>query len=392
MSSGIDVLERAEAVRDAARRWRAAGAIDERTEARILAEYPDPRFRPTWVWRVLTFVFVTAIVQGIYLALTASGARSGTSLGLLSLFVGVACVVASELQEGSPRLSERGGAGATAFWAGFLVTVGGASFVATKSGSDVDAVVTAALLLSTLVWAAASWRWRSPVFVLLSGCSFFGLLARLPSARLLWLLGSVLLTAAGRRGMDEARLPPSRRRGAAALLVVGLAALYGAANCWSLEGGWIEAMRAGSVRPGPPPAALFVLAGLATALLPAGVLVWGVRVKRTLLIDAGIVLAGLSLVTLRHYVHIAALWAVLGGAGAVLLAVSLALDRWLSRGPGRERGGFTCEPLFSDEARARLLQVVPVAATLGPAAPPPQEKGFTPGGGSYGGGGASERF
>ncbi len=393
MSAGTGTLERAESVRDAAGKWRAAGAIDEGTEARIQAEYPDPRFRPTWVWRVLTFVLVTAIVQGIFLALTASGARGGTGFGLLSLFVGAACVVATELQEGSPRLSERGGAGATAFWAGSFVTLGGAALVAKASGNDLDTVVSATLLLSTLVWAAAAWRWRSPVFVLVSACSFFGLLARLPSGRLLWLVAGVLLAAAGRRGLDDIRLPPLRRIGAAALLVVGLAALYGAANCWSLEVRWIEAMRAGSARPAPPTASQFVLSGLVTALLPAGVLVWGVRVKRTLLIDVGIVLAALSLVTLRHYVHVAALWAVLGGAGALLLGVALALDRWLSRGPRKERGGFTSEPLFSDEARARLLQVVPVAATLGPAAAPPvPEKGFTPGGGSYGGGGASERF
>jgi uncharacterized membrane protein YgcG len=130
----------------------------------------------------------------------------------------------------------------------------------------------------------------------------------------------------------------------------------------------------------------------ATALLPVAVLAWGIRTRRVFLIDTGALFLVLSAVTLRHYVRVAPLWAVLAGAGAILLGVALALERWLSRGAGKERGGFTAEPLFSDESKARLLQTIPVAATLGPEATGPPEKAFTPGGGSFGGGGASERF
>ena len=63
----------------------------------------------------------------------------------------------------------------------------------------------------------------------------------------------------------------------------------------------------------------------------------------------------------------------------------------LRRAPGREIGGFTAEPLFSDERLQRALEVIPVVATLTPA-PAVDRPGFAGEGGKFGGGGATERF
>jgi hypothetical protein len=117
-----------------------------------------------------------------------------------------------------------------------------------------------------------------------------------------------------------------------------------------------------------------------------------VRSRRTFVLDTGIVVAALSLITLRHYVHIAATWLVLTLAGTALVLLALALNRWLSRGPEEERDGFTAEPLFADEARLRALELVPVVAAHAPEARPPVEPGFQGGGGSFGGGGAGGSF
>jgi uncharacterized membrane protein YgcG len=225
----------------------------------------------------------------------------------------------------------------------------------------------------------------------LSAASFFFALGRLPSGRLLWAVLGLALAALAWRRLDERSWTPPHRRCAAGVLVLSLSALYASANAWSLETQWIERLRRGYEWSTTPRALLFVSAA-ATAVLPLVVLAWGIRTRRAVLIDAGIVFAALSLITLRHYVHVAALWAVLSVAGALLLFAALALERWLGRGPGRERSGFTAEPLFSDETRSRLLQIIPVATTLSPSAPPAPEKDFAPGGGSFGGGGASERF
>ena len=75
-----------------------------------------------------------------------------------------------------------------------------------------------------------------------------------------------------------------------------------------------------------------------------------------------------------------------------LVALALACERALRRAPGGEIAGFTAEPLFSDERRQHVLQMVPVVAVF--TAAPAQaagEKGIG-GGGRFGGGGADEKF
>jgi len=137
---------------------------------------------------------------------------------------------------------------------------------------------------------------------------------------------------------------------------------------------------------------LACVAVAATALLPTLALVIGIRARRRLFLDAGLVAFALSLVTLRAYVHIANLWVVLSGAGALLVLISLALHRWLERGEEEERRGFTAAPLFSDETAFRAVELVPVLAAHAPAAKPVEEAGFMGGGGSFGGGGAGGSF
>src|SRR5262249_13171781 len=67
--------------------------------------------------------------------------------------------------------------------------------------------------------------------------------------------------------------------------------------------------------------------------------VWGLRSRRTLVLDTGLVLAALSLVTLRFYVHLAPLWILLAVPGWALVLLALGLHRWLRRGPGGGRRG-----------------------------------------------------
>jgi hypothetical protein len=387
-------FERAAAVHEAARSWRAAEMIDGRTEEAIGSAFPDPRIRPSPVWRVLTFLLVTVIVLGVLLALTLSGVRGALGAAFVCLLVGGACVAVAELQERSPRLARRGGAGATAFWAGVLLTAAAGLYFGEVLRLRGLLGFEITLAVSVLVWGAASWRWGSPIYALFSVVSLLLLLSRQPYGRLLWVaLGAGLAVLAWRR-LDDASWPPPHRESMAALLVVALAAVYAATNFWSVEAWMIERLRPGFSWTEPHRAGL-VAAMIATAVMPFAVLAWGIRSRRTFLIDTGALFLVFSAITLRQYVRIAPLWAILVAAGGALVLLALGLNRWLSRAPAKERGGFTAEPLFLDEAKARLLQVVPVAATLGPpsqapAAPP--DRPFTPGGGSFGGGGASERF
>jgi hypothetical protein len=121
-------------------------------------------------------------------------------------------------------------------------------------------------------------------------------------------------------------------------------------------------------------------------------LIWGIRSRRTFVLDTGIVVLALSLVTLRHYVHLAPLWVMLRLSGAALVVLTLVLERMLRRAPGKAIAGFTADPLFADARRQQALQIVPVVGAFTASAAVPEEKGFAGGGGRFGGDGAEEKF
>ena len=208
---------------------------------------------------------------------------------------------------------------------------------------------------------------------------------------MLWLVAGAVLTALAARRLDHAPWAPSHRRAAAVALVAGLAAIYAAVNLYSLDTHLIEKLSRSGASGVAPPRSLVVASGLATLVVPLAVLAWGLVTRRTLLVDLGIVLAALSVATLRHYVQVAPLWLALAVAGAALVALAGFLERALRRAPDGERHGFTADPLFSDEGRALDLQVVPIVASLAPAGPAAHDRPIG-GGGKFGGGGASERF
>ena len=385
--------ERAAEVHAAARGWRRAGAIDEATQERIREAFPDPRVTPGAVWRVLTGGMVAAIVLCTFAAAALGLWRSSTAIQILLLLWGVACLVATDVLEASPRSARRGAAGATSvLGVGFFLL--GLGLVLVESmrlpGDDaIDVLLVAAVLTCGL----AAWRWGSPLFAGLGGGALFCSLARLPHGRILWLMVGAALTGLTAWRFDEVRLAPSHRIGAAVLTVVGIGAVYAAANVYSLDEGSLEHLARIAPSREDLPRGARLAAAAATALLPLAVLAWGLRSRRILLLDTGIVLLALSLVTVRHYVHVAPLWVVLILAGALLVVLALAVERALRRARSGEIAGFTADPLFSDERRQQVLQIVPVVTAFNPEArAPAPDPGFAGEGGRFGGGGAQEKF
>ena len=385
--------ERAAEVHAAARGWRRAGAIDEATHERIRAAFLDPCVTPGAVWRVLTGGMVAAIVLCTFAAAALGLWRSSTAIQILLLLWSVACLVATDVLEASPRSARRGAAGATsALGVGFFLL--GLGLVLVESmrlpGDDaIDVLLVAAVLTCGL----AAWRWGSPLFAGLGGGALFCSLARLPHGRILWLMVGAALTGLTAWRLDEVRLAPSYRIGAAVLTVVGIGAVYAAANVYSLDEGSLEHLARIAPSRGDLPGGARLAAAAATALLPLAVLAWGLRSRRTFLLDTGIVLLALSLVTARQYVHVAPLWVVLVLAGALLVVLALAVERALRRARSGEIAGFTADPLFSDERRQQVLQIVPVVTPFTPEArAPAPDPGFAGEGGRFGGGGAQEKF
>ena len=232
----------------------------------------------------------------------------------------------------------------------------------------------------------------SPLFAGLSAISLFLYLGRLPYGRALLVLVGALLAGMAARWLDEPSWAPSHRRAAAVLVAVGIVSAYAAVNVYSLDQYLLEDLgRFGGTRI-VRSTGLRVLSALATAVVPLAVLTWGARSRRTFILDTGIVLLALSLVTLRHYVHLTPLWTILTLSGAVLVALTLGVERALRRAPGGEIRGYTADPLFSDERRQQALQIVPVVAAFTSPVTAAEEKGFAGGGGKFGGGGAGEKF
>ena len=386
--------ERAAEVREAADGWLRAGAIDRATHETIGNAYPDPCVRPSAVWRILTAAMVTAVLFCALGAVWIAAQPGAVGLSVLLFAFAGASLVATERLEVSPRLARRGAAGATSFWGGVFCLTGLALFLHEHLRIRSDPTLDVLLLASVLVWGGGCWRWGSPLFAGVSAVSLLFWLGRLPLGRGLWVLAGAALAGLAARRLDDASWAPSHRRAAMVLVLTGVAAVYVAVNVYSLDAGVLEELRRFARGPTAPPAGLFILAAVATAVLPLVVLAWGWRTRRTFLLDAGIVLLALSLVTLRHYVHVAPLWVVLTVSGAVLIALALAAERALRRGPGGERAGFTADARFSDERRRQLLQTVPVVGAFTPAAPPSavDEPGLAGRGGTFGGGGASEKF
>lgn len=383
--------ERVEEVRAAARGWKRAGAVGEGTFEEILRRYPEPRTFSALLWRALFFLLASFVLLALTVALFAAASPRSANNWILFGVLGSAFIAMAEIQARSPSLALRGGVGAASFW-GICALVAGLLFLLEENlrfsepeGPNLVLAGAAAL------FALAAFRWGIPVFAGFSGAAFFVLLARAPHGRLLWVAGGVALAAAAERFLDRVSWAPAHRASAAVLAVCGVAAVYAAVNLWSLDHGAIERMTGRWDRTGPPAVArAAAIAG--TALVPVIVFFAGLKARRRIFLDLGLVLAALSLVTLRYYVHVAALWVVLSAAGAALVLAALAVNRWLSRGPARARGGFTAEPLFEDVEAFRAAELAPVLAGHAPAGRPPVEPGFKGGGGSFGGGGAGGSF
>ena len=380
-------------VREAARGWQRAGAIDEATRARIDATFPDDRRRLGPVFRVLVFGFTIVAASSCFgvfgLVMAAGGERAGAAL--LTLF-GLALLAATEYQIGPLRRAQAGAEAATAFL-GLVYLTGGLLWTLFEgSRGREDVAINTGLVLVALVFGTAAWRWGYTIFAGAAFVAFLLLLARGPGGRVLWVVVPLVTTPLLLRAGDAIGLAPAHRRCAQAGAVLGLVFLYLAVHVGSWDLGLVEMVTGHSRGEPGAPGALRPLSVAATALVPALTLASGIAARRRLLINLGLVGVLASLVTLRFYVHLAPLWVVLILGGTVALGLALVLRRILDTGAGHERYGFTAEPLYADPDRRSALEVAAGVVSLTPAAKRIERPGFQGGGGRYGGGGATGTF
>ncbi|HEX2798616.1 MAG TPA: hypothetical protein VHQ44_02990, partial [Thermoanaerobaculia bacterium] len=273
--------ERVEEVRAAAEGWKRSGAIGSGTFEEVSRRYPEPRPLPAPLWRILTAFFVTAallLLTGAFFI--AFRPEIGTT-PLLLLFLSAVCIVAAEVQARSPALALRGGAGTTSLWGIVFFLAGVFLFLEETLKVRQRSGMTLLLLAALAAYALAAWRWGSPAYAVLAAISFFLVLARAPSGRLLWVAMGIAMTLVFARVLDHPSWAPSHRWCAAALVVSGLLGVYAAVNLYALDHRLVENLRgAGLDLPGPRfQERIWAMAG--TAVLPIAILCWGVRSRRT---------------------------------------------------------------------------------------------------------------
>ena len=380
--------ERDAEVRQAARAWRKADAIGERELAAIEGLFPAAWADPSLLWSILAFVFVSFAAVGLFAALLTL--TMWDEWGTIAFLLAVPLTVSAELLRPSPSGASAASGAAAAFWTVVCLLIGTADALSSNEHG-----LTIVLLAGAAAWALAAWRWGYFVFAVFSSVFFFLSLARLEQGRVLWLVLGAALAAACLPGLDRRALAPSHRCCAAAVFAVSLVAIYVALNLYSLDKQVVESVAlARWNRPAGASEGGRTASALATAAFPVFLLAWAIRSRRILVLNLGIVFAALSLATLRYYIHIAPLWAVLTVAGAGLIGLALFIHRWLSRSPGRQRRGFTADALFEDDQRHQALGLIgALALTPQARGPSPDEPGaFTGGGGSSGGAGTSGSF
>lgn len=375
--------ERESEVRLAGRSWRDAGAIGDAALVSIEELYTAPWPNPSLTWRVLGFFFVSFAAVALYGAIAVTTRELAVTGFLL---VPVLALVADRLRVSTSGAAAASGA-ACGFWAVVCLLVAIADAAHWR-----ESAVTLLFASAAAAFAAGAWRWGYPSFAVLAAAFFFLLLARSASGRLLWLLAGAALVALCAPLLDRAAMAPSHRKSAAAILAVALIAVYVSVNRYCLDREVIESVA--NAHGKPAGSAVRILASLATAVFPLLILGWGLRARRTLLVDLGVIFIALSFATLRYYVHLAPLWLILTAAGGAMIGSALAVHRVLTRSPEGRRRGFTADALYQDESKQETLGMVGALA-LTPAArtPAPAEAGaFRGGGGSSGGAGSSGSF
>ncbi len=403
MRADAALADRNGSIRAAARSWHKAGAIGEETLKAIEAAVPDDRARVGPVFRVLLFLFTVFAAQAVFgfvwlvfgTVVSTFSRGQETLFAVMAIGFGIGLAVLTEFQIGRLKRSQGGTEAGTSFTALGFILAGLAWCVFEPLNLDNEIGIPLLLGIAAALLAMAAWRWGYPIYSAAATASVLAALTYLPGGRILWIVLPLVAAPFLVRLSDSARLPPALRHGCTAALLVAMVALYAAIHLGSFDLGALEVLRRDFAHLGPASRSplLRQLSIAATILVPIVFLAIGIRTRRYVFLPLGIGTGTASLVTLRVYVHVAPLWVVLTGSGVALVAVVFGLRRFLDSGPGKERGGFTTDPLFEDLARQRLLEAGAVLASFTPdARTVHEEPKYTGGGGEFGGGGSSSEF
>lgn len=391
MRADATLADRNESVREAAHDWLQAGWIDRNALEAIAGLYPDDRARAGPAFRILFFVLTVgalACVLGIFFPRY----HYQYSVAAFALISGTACAAITDYLINRRKRRQGGIEAAFAAVSVSCLIISIVAFVGETGRWDGQIGHFLELLVLAALTGAAAWIWGYWFFAMLSAGLLYAGLLNLYLGRLIWAALVLIIYFPMSESCYSVRWPPALRKSISAFLTVSLLALYASFNLYLVDNQFYN-LYFDYVHRGGMIATPRWVAILFTALLPVVILLAGVLRRRRLFLNLGFILVVLSLITLRHYIHIAPLWVILLGGGALMLALAEGLRRYLDSGTSNERAGFTANLLTEDPEKRRVLEmVVSVAAVTPQQEPSGKEPQFNGGGGKFGGGGASSDF
>lgn len=394
-----DDEELREELRQQVKDWSESGLIAPAQAEALAADLATPLRRTGFMLRLgLAGFTVIAAVATVALAFVALDVSDDKIIGTLAIVFGVGAFAADDALVARFRLYRHGVEEALGVLAVILCGIGAAVLTGAVAGTGqqtafvVVGLATCALV-SALAYRRFGFRYAAVASLAFAGWIPFAVRSLGLPAKHMITAGLYAAAFAGARRYERAATSHVRREDAAVLAAAAFAGAYLVMNLFLSVDRLVAANFGSYARYGFDIPAWFKWTTYAlTWLVPAAGIWRGIVERNRLLIDVGLAAALATLITNKSY---------LGWPrqpwdpmllGVLLVLVAVGVRRWLARGPGGEREGFTPVRVLRSEADAmRFVAVASAAVVPVPQqAPPPARTQF--GGGRSGGGGGGGEF
>lgn len=385
-------------IRRQAGTWRRSGLITA-DQLRAIHDNTDPQVRQTNLFfRLLFFVFTllcAGAVTGLFVWLIDH--KGHISLSVILLVSGVVYYLAAEYLIHTRRLYRYGLEEALALIA-MVFFCWGCGWLLDEIGASNKEILIAVSALFALA-ALGIYRRFGYLYAALIGIFALGVipfqLSASPVTQRLMLLCVLCLIFVFSRISEKAVREDFQKERNTTLEACLLAAIYLTINLQILGLMGLIHKDASVVHFHPElfPPYIYWSSYVLTFILPAVGIYWGLKSRRRLILNAGLVMACLTLATNKSYLGMTRYAWDPAIMGSVLIGLYILISRRLASAPDKRRYGFTAEEILKPEDYG--VSLTDVAAALTPGAidaqqQAPPDKFFS--GGASGGGGAEGKY
>ena len=387
-------------IRKRAKAWRRSGLITEEQLSAING-HADPQLRQTNLFfRILFFVFTllgTGAVVGLFVWLL--DFKDTSFIAAMLILFGAAFYMAADYLAGKYLLYRHGVEEALVIVA-MVLFCAGCSILLSENHLTLThiRIVVPALLAITACWIYLRFGLLYAAAISIVALSFIPFQFNLsPAAERIMLFSVLCVIFVFSLLADKPDLEDFRKNRYAKIKACLLAAMYLTVNLEILgfSGLLMRDTHVVHLNAQLFPPSIYWSSYVLTFLIPAASIYWGIKSRKRLIINVGLVMACVTLATNKSYLG----WtryawdpAILG---MILVGLSLLITRWLNSGADQRRFGFTAREILKPEEGG--ITPADMAAALTPGVietqqPPahPEEKYF--GGGASGGGGAEGKY